>query len=167
MIVTFTTPNSHVEDNQNSLHQSAYVMGSAEYYGSRLADFSAAHEAIERLSFSEPDWDGDGALPITKEVKSNAHLVLEIMESSFVRAPEITPNANGTLSFEWETEEGAGQLEVGKTRFSFYAKSRTTTPLLSTGSIDFINRTFGMIVNDLLYPKSLPESAVTTLTTNV
>ncbi len=60
----------------NSMHQLAYIATSEQYFGSRLADYGAARETIERVAFSEANWDGDGALPISREVKSNASIAL-------------------------------------------------------------------------------------------
>src|ERR1700676_5327127 len=119
MIISHAIANTRIGNSETDAHQMIYTVPYVQYFGSRLADFAAAREAIEQTSFNEPNWDGDGALAIGNEVKANAVAALAMVEMTAAPAPEITPNPNGTLSFEWETETGVGQLEIGKSRFGF------------------------------------------------
>ena len=92
--------------------------------GYAFAEYTAARRAINE-AYSQPNWDGDGALPIREETtKEDALAVLNQLEIATC-APEITPNPNGTLSFEWETKKGFGQLEIGRTRYSLCVQPRT------------------------------------------
>lgn len=119
--------------------------------GYALAEYEAARRAI-RHAFAEPDWDGYGALPVRDETKGNALAVLNQLEVSTC-APEITPNPNGTLSFEWETSQGFGQLEIGRTRFSFCLQPRHGSPILDTGDTNEIDPSIGSLLDALLYPR--------------
>lgn len=119
--------------------------------GYAFAEFEAARCAI-RKAFAQPDWDGYGALPIGDATKMNALGALNHIEALTV-APEITSNPNGTLSFEWETNQGFGQLEIGRTRYSFYVQPRSGSPFLDSGDANDINPAVGLLVDGLLFPK--------------
>ena len=82
---------------------------------------SSIDASVIPAEWSKPGWDGDDALPISHETKQNALHALGILKI-VIPDTEITPNSNGTLSFEWETELGFGYLEIGKTKYSFYVK---------------------------------------------
>jgi hypothetical protein len=123
-----------------------------------FAEFEAARQAI-RQAFAEPNWDGYGALPIRQETKENALAVLNQIEV-LTCAPEITPNPNGTLSFEWETNQGFGQLEIGRTRYSFCVQPHDGSPTLDSGDATEMDPSVGLLVDALLFPKpSQPLSA--------
>jgi hypothetical protein len=122
-----------------------------------FAEFDAAQQSIEQLAFPEANWDGYGALAISAETKSNALSALNNLEGT-APAPEIIPNPNGTLTFEWETNLGVGHLEIGRTRYSFYVRPNVGPPLLCDGEAGDVGRFLGIYVDGLLYPKPL-ESA--------
>lgn len=128
--------------------------------GYAFAEFEAARLAIGN-AFAVPNWDGYGALPVGDMAKKNALTALEHLES-LTCAPEITSNPNGTLSFEWETHRGFGQLEIGRTRYSFYVQPQNGSPFLTTGETSELNPAVGILVDALLYPKpSLPVTLAT------
>lgn len=122
---------------------------------SRLQSFAeteSVRECVDHLAYTEPNWDGYGALPISGEAKRNAIAAL----NAFVGAappPTVVPNPNGTLSFEWESEHGIGNLEIGKTRYSFYVKPTTGRAILSDGEADKIGGFLATFVDGVLYPK--------------
>jgi hypothetical protein len=126
-----------------------------------FAEFDAARQAIEELAFPESDWDGYGALPITAEAKTNARAALDTLETS-APAPEVIPNANGTLSFEWETDLGVGHLEIGRTRYSFYIRPRVGAVHLDDGPAGDVGRFLGFYIDGLLYRKPLDPAFRTT-----
>jgi hypothetical protein len=163
MIISHAIANTRIGNSEANAHQMIYVVPYVQYFGSRLADFAAAREAIEQTSFNEPNWDGDGALAISNEVKANAVATLAMVEMTAVPAPEITPNPNGTLSFEWETETGIGQLEIGKSRFGFYVQAQSGPAIICRGNTEHLNGLFGLLVNDLIYRKSGSVGAITDL----
>jgi hypothetical protein len=128
--------------------------------GYSFAEFQAARCAI-RQAFAEWNWDGYGALPVGDETKKNALGALNHLET-LTHSPEITSNSNGTLSFEWETSRGFGQLEIGRTRYSFYVQPHNGSPFLDSGEASEINSAVGLLVDALLYPK--PSDPVTVST---
>jgi len=78
----------------------------------------SAREKLEELVRMPENWDGYGAVPIRIETTRNALRMLEILPDE-IPMPDITPNPNGTVSFEWESPAGIGHLEIGRTRCSF------------------------------------------------
>ena len=117
-----------------------------------FAEFEVARDTIEHLAFPEANWDGYGAVGISKETKDNALAALQTLEAT-VSAPAIIPNPNGTLSFEWETEQGIGHLEIGRTRYSFYVRPNLGNTILLDGSAVQVKRFLGSVVEEMLYPK--------------
>jgi hypothetical protein len=115
-----------------------------------FAEFEAARTAVEQFAFAEANWDGYGALAISPDTKKNALAALSRLEAT-APAPSVVPNSNGTISFEWETGQGIGNLEIGRTRFSFYVHSNAGGPILLDGSA---GRVYGLgpIVSGRLYP---------------
>src|SRR5262249_46266244 len=65
----------------------------------------AAHQLLRRIADLQDNWDGYGALPIQHNTALNAHLALNTLLLD-APVPDITPNTNGTVSFEWETQFG-------------------------------------------------------------
>lgn len=116
-----------------------------------FAEFEAARAAVEQFAAVEANWDGFGALQISEDTKRNALTALSRFES-IAPAPAVIPNPNGTLSFEWETEEGIGHLEIGRTRYSFYIRPSIGDAFLMDGNA---RQVFGLgsIINGRLYPK--------------
>jgi hypothetical protein len=127
----------------------------------RFAEYFAARDAVEQMAFAEDNWDGYGAISIDFQTKVNAKVALMQLEAG-VPAPQVTPNSNGTFSFEWETGQGAAHLEIGRTRYSFYVKPVIGVPYLSRGHVNQINATIGMRVGEVLFPK--PSSTLTPFT---
>jgi hypothetical protein len=137
-----------------------YFMPSRGSHGAMYAELPAVRQAIEDNSFAEPNWDGYGSLGIKAETKDNAiHGIQNVLLEAPV--PDITPNPNGTLSFEWETQNGAAHLEVGQTMFSFYVRPRAGEPILFSGPANQINRLHGSLIADLLFPSGGGASATT------
>jgi hypothetical protein len=90
-------------------------------------------EVLYALAALPENWDGYGALHISAETIHNARRALNVL--AHAPLPEITPNPNGTISFEWETESSEAHLEIGKTRYSFYAKTMDHGVWLQNGNI--------------------------------
>jgi hypothetical protein len=128
--------------------------------GAMHAEYPVARETIEQVAFKEPNWDGYGALPISVEAKRNAIGAIESI-LAVAPTPEISPNPNGTLSFEWGTGEGTAHMEIGRTRYSFYVSPRVGVPILYEGSVDEVNRIHGSLVASLLFP---PTNSAGTMT---
>jgi len=139
-----------------------YFMPSRGSHGAMYAELPAVRRAIEDNAFVEPNWDGYGSLGIKPETKENA---IQGIQNVLLEAPvpDITPNPNGTLSFEWETQNGSAHLEVGQTMFSFYVRPRAGDPILFSGPADQINRLHGSLIADLLFPRGGVTSATTSI----
>lgn len=136
---------------------------SYKLHAQAFAEFEGARDTVEQLASPEPNWDGYGALPISGETKSNALTALNSLELT-VSAPAVIPNPNGTLSFEWETEQGIGHLEIGRTRYSFYVRPNIGSTILLDGSACQVKPFLGSLVDELLYPKP-PQPAVANILT--
>jgi hypothetical protein len=119
--------------------------------GYAFAEFEAARSAING-AFGQGNWDGYGALAVSSEIKGNALEALTHLANSTC-APEITPNPNGTLSFEWESNQGIGILEIGRTRYSYYIQPHGGSPFLGDGNADQVNPAVGLLVDAVLFPK--------------
>jgi hypothetical protein len=124
-----------------------------------------AENQIEELSEMQADWDGYGALPINAATKYNSITSLRGI-LIYVPAPEITPNPNGTLSFEWETKRGSAHLEIGQTRLSFYIKPKIGEPAFLDASADDIllnSINVGILVSANLFPLQHGTTSLTTV----
>jgi hypothetical protein len=122
------------------------------YWLRSFAETEAVRHSIDELAYTEPNWDGYNALPVSGDAKRNALAALGALART-APTPTVVPNPNGTLSFEWETEYGIGHLEIGKTRYSFYVKPASGRALLSDGDADKISGFLGTFVDGVLYPK--------------
>ena len=120
--------------------------------GAMRAEIIVAKLKIENFALMLENWDGYGALPISPATKQNAIDALEVILRD-APTPDIIPNPNGTLSFEWETPQGIGHFEIGRTKFSFYIKSRLSAqPIFADGQASQFNDDIGKLVSDFLFP---------------
>lgn len=117
-----------------------------------FAEAESARKSVDQPAYSEPNWDGYGALPISGEAKRNAIAALQLFANT-TPSPTVIPNPNGTWSFEWETDQGIGHLEIGKTRYSFYVRPNTGRAILSDGDADKVMPFLGAVVQGILFPK--------------
>jgi len=128
---------------------------------SNLSALAQSENQVEELSRMPAGWDGYGALPISSKTKYNA---LQALRGILAHAPtpDITPNSNGTLSFEWETERGFAHLEVGQTRLSFYIELASAEPVFLDSSCEGLLIAairVGFLVSSNLFPwRSTPAS---------
>jgi hypothetical protein len=115
----------------------------------------AAHQILSQLSELPENWDGYGAAPIECDTANNAHRALNVLLLS-APVPEITPNTNGTVSFEWESRFGHAHLEIGRTRFSFYVRLAAGPTVPCDGDTAGMERIMDVlgssIISPLLYP---------------
>jgi hypothetical protein len=109
---------------------------------------------IEELSTMPLGWDGYGALPISPATKYNALIALRGILSA-APSPDITPNPNGTVSFEWRTDQGEAHLEIGQTKVSFYIKPTSGNPIFIDASTENLlthSIEIGYLVSGNLFP---------------
>lgn len=119
--------------------------------GALRAEFPVAQATIKEVAYPQPNWDGYGALAISAEAKDNALNAIQGL-LQVAPTPEINPNPNGTLSFEWESGEGKAHLEIGQTQYSFYVNPRVGVPVLFEGPATDVNRLHGSLVASFLFP---------------
>lgn len=82
-------------------------------------------DRIEEFGKLSENWDGHGASSISNQARDNANHFIETIEAAPFNtpAPEVLPQPNGTISFEWETPFVEVYLEVGNTLCSGYIKA--------------------------------------------
>jgi len=129
---------------------------------SMLAEYSMSFDIIEKVSFVAGNWDGEGALPVSDLTKQNAKVALRGI-LPVVAAPEINPNSNGTLSFEWETNAGTAHLEIGNTKYSFYVSPNGGRTIFCEGHAEDALRFHGSLVASLLFPKTNGTDTLTSI----
>jgi hypothetical protein len=78
--------------------------------GAMRAELMEAKAKVEDFAAMSENWDGYGAIQIGFETKKNAQFALELL-LIHAPAPDITPNSNGTISFEWETAHGVSKQD--------------------------------------------------------
>jgi len=116
-----------------------------------------AEERIAEFSLLPPNWDHYGALAINAQTKDNAITAL-VVTSNLLPQPEITPNTNGTLSFEWEVGGNYACLEIGMTKFSLIVRQSGSKPALASGRADMIDGSIGTALSQLL--ESRPSASI-------
>jgi hypothetical protein len=87
---------------------------------------------IRAIGKLEDDWDGYGAAGVDKDITRHASALIELP----LRSPTyVRPHPAGTIIFEWESESGSASLEIGKTKYSFYAKPEDGEAVVDGGLI--------------------------------
>jgi hypothetical protein len=128
-----------------------------------LSVLSVSENQIEELSRLQDNWDGYGAVPISEYTKYHSMAALRGILGSAPH-PDITPNPNGTLSFEWETQRGVAHLEVGQTKMSFYIKPLVGEPIFidaNTSDMLLTSITIGVFVSAYLFPLQHRTTSIT------
>lgn len=79
---------------------------------------------LNSLLSLKDNWDGYGAIPIYREVVKKAQWFLRVLPSEYLRYIEndnITPNTNGTLTIDFEDNEGGVvSISMGVEYDNFY-----------------------------------------------
>ncbi|RXT60410.1 hypothetical protein [Pseudomonas syringae] len=87
----------------------------------QASELIGAMEEINSYRELEDDWDGYGAVAIDAVTLQNAiYAAARLIGRAPV--PDLTPNSNGTISFEWESPFGLAHLEIGKSRYAFFIR---------------------------------------------
>ncbi|QPI09743.1 hypothetical protein IM687_00565 [Stutzerimonas stutzeri] len=78
-----------------------------------------AVDAIDAMASLRDGWAGEGSIAPSQRVIDAAKraAVLVYGEAPFA---DIAPMPNGTIAFDWESEAGIANLEIGEDTFSFY-----------------------------------------------
>lgn len=107
---------------------------------------------LEQIANLGVDWDGYGAEPIDQLVMQNSRGALLTMLKT-VPLPEIYPNTNGTMTFEWESSKGVAHLELGTERYSYFLKPASGQSIFSNGMLDGLDvNVLAANVENALYP---------------
>ena len=86
------------------------------------AGLNLVFKRLEQLGSLPANWDGEDANPIHPQTLNNCRSIIPVAVGILPK-PEVDPNPNGTISFEWETPEGFAHLEVGRTFFAVFVES--------------------------------------------
>jgi len=122
----------------------------------------AAHRHLQHISNLADNWDGYGATSIHADTARNAHRALTTLLLS-LPLPEITPNSNGTISFEWQSPFGHANLEMGLTRYSFFVQLARGPTIPLDGPAASVPDVLGSVVAALLFPVTgAQDTALTT-----
>jgi len=120
--------------------------------------YNACKTAIESFSLYKENWDGYGALSIDPQTKKNALdflLKLNLFTNKVALSfPELTPNTNGTINFEWEEHDKIANLDIGKTRLSFFITRPGYAPIIYDGETNALcyGKVFGLILDAFFSP---------------
>ena len=80
---------------------------------------SKAFARIDELSQLKEDWDGRGALPISKDVLYNIKNVLSISEGADWQNWLIAPDVNATICLQ--SKKNRASISLGNNDYSYYA----------------------------------------------
>ena len=130
----------------------------------RIEQAKSARLAVTELADLKENWDGYGAAPISKQTRDNALRFVNLIEAapSGLPAPEICPNPNGTISFEWETTRVEAYLEIGNTRYSGFVTTDQQPPALLEGYAEAMDQQIVAVVHAAMslivaHPASITE----------
>lgn len=101
----------------------SYLLRGGSQVGNTSASFSyrleQSAEMIDSIADLRDGWAGDGSIAPSAQVIDFARIVLRQVCSKALFM-DIAPMPNGTIAFDWETDEGCANLEIGETAYSFY-----------------------------------------------
>lgn len=124
------------------------------------SNLEAGKKIIQEIANLEAGWDGEDAKKLDRVVINNALIWLEIILAD-TPPPDIFPNENGTISFEWVTELATAHIEIGKTKYIFFINGPESTLSTQNGLAvsvsDLLPITWAMKRH--LFPPSMDNSA--------
>lgn len=101
--------------------------------------------------FSRANWNGEGALPVSRESLNTARNFVMALPEDFVEEPGISAFQDGTLSLTWEGEKSICTLSMEKDNWINYAmnddsgvdygKRRFENGIIPDRILDLIRRT--------------------------
>lgn len=108
------------------------------------------------------DWDGYGGAAIGAEVIGASREYFAMLVTN-LPAPDIQPNPNGTISFEWNAARGTAQLEIGSSKLSLYIKPQIGDPIFVTSlSSCPVVADIGRLIRSSLFARQHTEMTVAT-----
>ena len=81
---------------------------------------SKAFDRLDYLATLKEDWDGEGALPISRQVLDNLRRVLFISDDNDWKEWMIGPETNGTLGLQNSVSDAC--ISIGENEYSYYAE---------------------------------------------
>lgn len=82
-------------------------------------NISKAYERLDYLATLENDWDGEGAMPISRQVLNNMKNVLLISKDKDLKNWMIGPDTNAALGLQSKLTDAC--ISVGANEYSYYA----------------------------------------------
>ena len=83
-----------------------------QWHGDDSENWQRRIENLEAFRTYQDDWDGQGAEAPTAELVQSAIHLASILRQAKIDAPScVVPGVNGTVVFEWQSEDGA-YLEI-------------------------------------------------------
>lgn len=83
-------------------------------------NLAKAYARLDHLATLEKDWDGEGALPISRKVLNNVKSVLLISDDEDWKDWMIGPDSNATLGLQSKATDAC--ISIGSEEFSYYAE---------------------------------------------
>ncbi|PTT99934.1 hypothetical protein DBR45_25340 [Pseudomonas sp. HMWF031] len=110
----------HTAISVSSLLLGAYLRPSDNNTSAQLYyEKEQALAIIDELADLKDGWAGPGSLAPSRIIREIAKAAIRT-PATITPFPEISAMPNGTIAFDWETEIGAANLEIGADNFSFY-----------------------------------------------
>lgn len=113
---------SNIADNENYLQKTLdFIMKLTKSKQTTVVRGQVYTEMLERLSDYQEyqkGWDGDDALPISRQVVKNFKKVLQKSSDNDLRGWTIYPAANGTLLLQNKLRKSG--INIGTQGFSYY-----------------------------------------------
>ena len=134
-----------------TLPWSSYATVQDTFVSSYASDRDSALHTIQSMRALGHNWDGFGAVPVLPEITDLAAAILFSLPPN-VPAPEVSANPNGTVSFEWENEQGRAHLELGRTKYSLYFKRTAGATLYANGFVAGIDDSTRNLLDEMFTP---------------
>lgn len=110
---------------------------------------------LEEYRALSANWDGHDADPISDAACSAARMFLVSLPSS-LESPDLCPNPSGTISMEWESAQGQAQLELGRSKYSFYLRQKGGVTVYQKGETRLASSVYALLA--ALYANPRPKS---------
>lgn len=91
---------------------------------SEAVDRQPLWEQLFQIAVLQDDWDGYGAVRVCENCINNASSIILALPNS-IPSPDLFPNSNGTVTLEWDTDNGLLSIELGKDSFSAFFDTKT------------------------------------------
>lgn len=117
-------------------------------------------EIISSFATLGENWDGYGAIPANPATIENSKSAANLLFAE-LPAADIFPNPNGTITFEWDTDKGIANLEIGESRYSFYIETKEGELYPMSGEANNIPWIISHAIATTIFDESAPAQTVT------